>query len=164
MEKAKKPKKPNFQKLCWWGLGASGGRSPFFWKFWFFWFFCFFLCVFCFFPVFAFVFLLFLLFPYANRILLLLLLLPSSGSSTSALEVLKFLQRYSVCRCAKADSTLGSSQAVPHPSTNRALRRLTLEVGRDPMYSTRYGRQRDATRTHKKIHRRRCFHCCGFED
>ena len=42
----------------------------------------------------------------------------------------------------KADSTLRSSRAVPHPSTNRALRRLTSEVGRDPVYSTRYGRQR----------------------
>ena len=42
----------------------------------------------------------------------------------------------------KADSTLRSSQAVPHPSTNRALHRLTSEVGRDPVYSTRYGRQR----------------------
>jgi hypothetical protein len=44
---------------------------------------------------------------------------------------------------AKADSTLRSSQAVPHPSTNRALRRLTSEVERDPVYSTRYGRQRN---------------------
>ena len=43
---------------------------------------------------------------------------------------------------AKADSTLRTSQAVPHPSTNRALRRLTSEVGRDPVHSTRYGRQR----------------------
>ena len=42
----------------------------------------------------------------------------------------------------KADSTLRSSRAVPHPSTNRALRRLTSEVGRDPVHSTRYGRQR----------------------
>ena len=42
----------------------------------------------------------------------------------------------------KADSTLRSSQAVPHPSTNRALRRLTLEVGRDPAHLARYGRQR----------------------
>ena len=42
----------------------------------------------------------------------------------------------------KAGSTLRSSRAVPHPSTNRALRRLTSEVGRDPVYSTRYGRQR----------------------
>ena len=42
----------------------------------------------------------------------------------------------------KADSTLRCSQAVPHPSTNRALRRLTPEVRRDPVYSTRYGRQR----------------------
>ena len=42
----------------------------------------------------------------------------------------------------KADSTQRSSQAVPHPSTNRALRRLTSEVRRDPVHSTRYGRQR----------------------
>ena len=42
----------------------------------------------------------------------------------------------------KADSTLRCSQAVPHPSTNRALGSLTSEVGRDPVYSTRYGRQR----------------------
>ena len=43
----------------------------------------------------------------------------------------------------KADSTLRSSRAVPHPSTNRALRRLTSEVRGDPVHSTRYGRQRD---------------------
>ena len=42
----------------------------------------------------------------------------------------------------KASSTLRSSRAVPHPSTNRVLRRLTPEVGRDPVHSTRYGRQR----------------------
>ena len=42
----------------------------------------------------------------------------------------------------KADSTLRSSQAVPHPSTNRALRCLTSEVERDPVHSTRYGRRR----------------------
>ena len=41
------------------------------------------------------------------------------------------------------DSTLRSSRAVPHPSTNRALRRLTSEVRRDPVHSTRYGRQRE---------------------
>ena len=40
------------------------------------------------------------------------------------------------------DSTLTSSQAVPHPSTNRALCRLTAEVRGDPVHSTRYGRQR----------------------
>ena len=45
----------------------------------------------------------------------------------------------------KADSTLRCSQAVPHPSTNRALRRLTSEVGRDPVHSTRYGRRRKLT-------------------
>ena len=53
----------------------------------------------------------------------------------------------------KADSTLRSSRAVPHPSTNRALRRLTSEFRRDPVHSTRYGRQHDllapATRTFK---------------
>ena len=55
----------------------------------------------------------------------------------------------------KAGSTLRSSQAVPHPSTNRALRRLTSEFGRDPVHSTRYGRQRvlvhtaRGLRTHK---------------
>ena len=46
----------------------------------------------------------------------------------------------------KADSTLRSSRAVPHPSTNRALRRLTSEVRRDPVHSTRYGRQRNQLR------------------
>jgi hypothetical protein len=43
----------------------------------------------------------------------------------------------------KADSTLRTSRAVPHPSTNRALCRLTSEVERDPVHSTRYGRQRE---------------------
>ena len=42
----------------------------------------------------------------------------------------------------KASSTLRSSRAIPHPSTNRALRRLTSEFGRDPVHSTRYGRWR----------------------
>ena len=42
----------------------------------------------------------------------------------------------------KAGSTLGCSQVVPHPSTDRALSRLTSEVRRDPVHSTRYGRQR----------------------
>ena len=41
-----------------------------------------------------------------------------------------------------ADSTLRTSQAVPHPSTIRALSCLTSEVRRDPVHSTRYGRQR----------------------
>ena len=39
--------------------------------------------------------------------------------------------------------TLRSSQAVPHPSTDRALRCLTSEVKRDPVHSTRYGRRRN---------------------
>ena len=43
----------------------------------------------------------------------------------------------------KADSTLRSSQAVPHPSTNRALCCLTSEVERDPVHSTWYGRRRE---------------------
>jgi hypothetical protein len=51
------------------------------------------------------------------------------------------------CRIYKADSTLRSSQAVPHPSTNRARCRLTAEVRRDPVYSTRYGRQQTCTFT-----------------
>ena len=49
---------------------------------------------------------------------------------------------------AKAGSTLRSSRAVPHPSTNRALRRLTSEVRRDPVRSTRYGRQQQFSATH----------------
>ena len=53
-----------------------------------------------------------------------------------------------VARSKKADSTLRSSQAVPHPSTDRALRHLTSEVERDPVHSTWYGRQRKLT--HKK--------------
>ena len=42
----------------------------------------------------------------------------------------------------KASSTLRASRAVPHPGTDRALRRLTSEFGRDPVHSTRYGRWR----------------------
>ena len=40
----------------------------------------------------------------------------------------------------KAGGTQGCSQTVPQSSTDRALRRLTSEFGRDPVYSTRYGR------------------------
>jgi hypothetical protein len=42
----------------------------------------------------------------------------------------------------KADSTLRTSRAVLHPSTNRALFRSTSEAERDPVHSTRYGHQR----------------------
>ena len=49
----------------------------------------------------------------------------------------------------KADSTLRCSQAVPHPSTNQALCHLTSEVRRDPVHSTRYGRQQ-----------MQCSQCC----
>ena len=52
------------------------------------------------------------------------------------------VQRHVFFAKKKADSTLRSSQAVPHPSTNRALRCLTSEVERDPVHSTRYGRRR----------------------
>ena len=48
----------------------------------------------------------------------------------------------------EADSTLRSSQAVPHPSTNRALCCLTSEVERDPVHSTRYGRRRKYATAH----------------
>ena len=54
---------------------------------------------------------------------------------------------------AKADSTLRSSQAVPHPSTDRALRCLTSEVKRDPVHSTRYGRRRK----HARVEVHSCF-------
>ena len=70
----------------------------------------------------------------------------SAGSSRN--DILRWQERHccgqasSAGILAKADSTQGSSQAVPHPSTNRALRRLTSEVRRDPVHSTRYGRQR----------------------
>ena len=52
------------------------------------------------------------------------------------------IQKYMLPRTVKADSTLKCSQAVPHPSTNRALCCLISEVKRDPVHSTRYGRQR----------------------
>ena len=82
-------------------------------------------------------------------LLLLLLLLPLSSSSSPLLSPPPPAPPLSVpaldlCPCwiEEAGSTLRSSQAVPHPSTNRALCRLTSEVGRDPVCSTWYGRQR----------------------
>ena len=42
----------------------------------------------------------------------------------------------------KAFGTLRTFRAVPRPSTNRTICRLTSEVERDPVHSTRYGRQR----------------------
>ena len=45
-------------------------------------------------------------------------------------------------RTQKANSTLRASRAVPHPSTDRAFRRLTSEFGWDRVYSTKYGRWR----------------------
>ena len=42
----------------------------------------------------------------------------------------------------KASSTLRTSRAVTHPSTIRALWCLTSEFGRDPVFSSQYGRWR----------------------
>ena len=50
------------------------------------------------------------------------------------------LRKAAIDKTAKADSTLRTSRAVPQPSTNRALCRLTSEVERAPVHSTRYGR------------------------
>ena len=41
----------------------------------------------------------------------------------------------------KASGTLRASQAVPHPSTDRALRSLTSEFGWDRVLSAQYGRR-----------------------
>ena len=41
----------------------------------------------------------------------------------------------------KLTAPRGLPRRSPHPSTNRALCRLTSEVRRDPVHSTRYGRQ-----------------------
>ena len=42
----------------------------------------------------------------------------------------------------KAYGTRRTSQAVPHPSTTRAFRRLTSEFRWDRVHSTKYGRRR----------------------
>jgi hypothetical protein len=64
---------------------------------------------------------------------------PWSSGDRQAMEVnSSWISRKSM----KADSTLRTSRAVPHPSTDRALCRLPSEVERDPVHSTRYGRQR----------------------
>ena len=42
----------------------------------------------------------------------------------------------------KASGTRRASQAVPHPSTSRALRCLTSEFGWDRVHSSQYGRWR----------------------
>ena len=39
-------------------------------------------------------------------------------------------------------NSIWCSQAVTHPSTNRARRCLTSVIGREPVYSTWYGRRR----------------------
>ena len=50
-------------------------------------------------------------------------------------------------RAQKASSTLRTSQAVPHPSTDRAFGCLTSEFRWDRVYSTEYGRWRKGTAT-----------------
>mgnify|MGYP006347594935 CR=1 FL=1 len=44
------------------------------------------------------------------------------------------------------------SQAVSDPSTNWAQRCLTLQIGRDAVYSTRYGRKRKKGNFHRLSH------------
>ena len=46
----------------------------------------------------------------------------------------------------KANGTRRASQAVPHPSTDRALRCLTSEFGWDRVHSSQYGRWRRISR------------------
>ena len=65
-----------------------------------------------------------------------------ASSTTPAPTEAIFRKQRQTKKIKKADSTLRTSQAVPHPSTIRALSCLTSEVKRDPVYSTRYGRQR----------------------
>ena len=59
-------------------------------------------------------------------------------------------------RTQKANSTLRASRAVPHPSTDRAFRRLTSEFGWDRVHSTKYGRWRKhpIPRTHESKRQR----------
>ena len=81
-----------------------------------------------------------------------LIALPSSAAQSCSAEAAPFWgtkspkegEDFATCpvKDEKADSTLRSSQAVPHPRTNRTLCCLTSEVRRDPVHSTRYGRQR----------------------
>ena len=92
-----------------------------------------------------------------------------TARSFQALALVEFMKSWACrCRCnlkrlplrctseflqfQKASSTLRSSRAVPHPSTNRALRRLTSEFGRDPVHSTRYGRWRPLYHVVLKYH------------
>ncbi|EWS71540.1 hypothetical protein TTHERM_000696939 (macronuclear) [Tetrahymena thermophila SB210] len=44
----------------------------------------------------------------------------------------------------KIDVDTGTSQAVPHLSTNPALRRLTSEFEWDPVFSPQYGRHQNS--------------------
>lgn len=47
-------------------------------------------------------------------------------------------------KCKKNANSTRGSQAVTHPSTNRARRCLTSVIGREPVYSTWYGRWRES--------------------
>ena len=53
-------------------------------------------------------------------------------------------QKHTVFRvkCPKHIPEMPYVHAVPHPTTHRTMCRLTSEVERDPVHSTRYGRQR----------------------
>ena len=68
------------------------------------------------------------------------MLLPACGSGCG--QKADSILRYSQAVPDPSASTLRYSQAVPDPSANRALSRLTSEVKKDPVHSTRYGRQR----------------------
>ena len=52
---------------------------------------------------------------------------------------------------AKTPSTQGTSQAVPHPSTDRAMQQLTTEVGEAPVYLLRCGRELPTSRLSAKV-------------
>ena len=54
-------------------------------------------------------------------------------------SVTKFFQ-HQIRATQKASGTRRASQAVPHPSTDRALRCLTSEFGWDRVHSSQYGR------------------------
>ena len=61
-----------------------------------------------------------------------------------------FQKNVSTLKNKKANSTLRASRAVPHPSTDRAFRRLTSEFGWDRVCSMKYGRWRMLTTEHHR--------------
>ena len=64
------------------------------------------------------------------------------GSSQISRLELRITQLRSELDWQKASSPLRTSQAVPHPSTDRALRCLTSEFRWDRVHSSQYGRWR----------------------